>query len=63
LAIALYGSRSAYAQTKTACLGESVTHSAHRIHDPEYPEFLGRFLDSDFKLEAQMNPLDGGRGS
>jgi hypothetical protein len=59
-AIAVYGTRSAYAQTKIACLGESVTHSAHRIHDPEYPEFLGRFLDSDFKLEAQMNPLDGG---
>jgi hypothetical protein len=59
-AIAVCGTRSAHAQTKIACLGESVTHSAHRIHDPEYPEFLGRFLDADFKLEAQMNPLDGG---
>jgi hypothetical protein len=53
---------SALAQTPTkiACIGEATTHSAHRMHDPEYPQVMGEFLDADFKLEAQPNPLDGG---
>ena len=51
----------AHAQTKIACIGEATTHSAHRIHDPEYPEFMGRFLDVDFKVDpTPKNPLDGG---
>jgi hypothetical protein len=54
-------SLAAHAQTKIACIGEATTHSAHRIHDPEYPEFMGRFLDVDFKVEpTPQNPLDGG---
>jgi hypothetical protein len=47
-------------QTKVACIGEATTHSAHRIHDPEYPQLMGEFLDADFELEAEENPLDGG---
>jgi|GEM_PF-5780258 len=51
----------AHAQTKIACVGEATTHSAHRIHEPEYPEFMGRFLDVDFKVDpTPQNPLDGG---
>ena len=50
----------AQTQTKIACIGEATTHSAHRMHDPEYPQLMGEFLDADFKLEAQPNPLDGG---
>lgn len=50
----------AQTQTKLACIGEATTHSAHRMHDPEYPQLMGEFLDSDFKLEAEANPLDGG---
>jgi hypothetical protein len=50
----------AQTQTKIACIGEATTHSAHRIHDPEYPQLMGEFLDANFKLEAQPNPLDGG---
>jgi hypothetical protein len=47
-------------QTKIACIGEATTHSAHRMHDPEYPQTMGEFLDADFELEAEANPLDGG---
>jgi hypothetical protein len=50
----------AQTQTKLACIGEATTHSAHRMHDPEYPQLMGQFLDPDFKLEAEPNPLDGG---
>jgi hypothetical protein len=47
-------------QTKVACVGEATTHSAHRMHDPEYPQLMGEFVDPDFELEAEENPLDGG---
>jgi hypothetical protein len=62
VALSLCGvSVEAHAQTKIACIGEATTHSAHRIHDPEYPEFMGRFLDVDFKVDpTPQNPLDGG---
>jgi hypothetical protein len=50
----------AQTQTKVACIGEATTHSAHRMHDPEYPQLMGELLDADFKLEAEPNPLDGG---
>jgi hypothetical protein len=54
----------AQAQTKTkiACLGEATTHSVHRqIYDPEYPELLGIYIDTNFKVEpTPANPLDGG---
>ncbi|HEX2876478.1 MAG TPA: hypothetical protein VHP33_34730 [Polyangiaceae bacterium] len=62
VALSVWGvSLAAHAQTKIACIGEATTHSAHRIHDPEYPEFMGRFLDVDFKVDpTPQNPLDGG---
>ncbi len=54
----------AQAQTKTkiACLGEASTHSVHRqIYDPEYPELMGIYIDTNFKVEpTPANPLDGG---
>jgi hypothetical protein len=50
----------AQSQTKVACIGEATTHSAHRMHDPEYPQLMGEFLDADFELDAEKNPLDGG---
>jgi hypothetical protein len=51
----------AEAQTKVACLGEASTHSAHRTNDPEYPELMGRLLDTNFMREpTPANPFSGG---